>query len=205
MNIEPTLDNFEDWYRCGRGHQINFYATTKEIQNWLLDYLPPGYAPYRLLVSYPDRVSPVHGLWHFGVHELEDFTTIMRWPDPPITFNIWSQRLTPMLLAGTPEAIKADRWWGSWGLPYFQHRLNETSRFAVAKGVVHAPTGTTIIYEDYIKLFKYVSLRIRKHLIRSVIDMAQNDMEMKLETMTQGAVRHKFHPAWIRPGRLLAK
>jgi phosphoribulokinase len=40
---------FAGWERAGRGRLLQFYATHDEIAEWILEMLPPTFAPYTLL------------------------------------------------------------------------------------------------------------------------------------------------------------
>ena len=47
--ITPIVEDVDSWFRLGRGHRFEFYATDYEVQAWLLAILPAEYAPYRLV------------------------------------------------------------------------------------------------------------------------------------------------------------
>ncbi len=47
--ITPIIEDVDSWFRLGRGHGFEFYATDNEVQEWLLTILPGEYAPYRLV------------------------------------------------------------------------------------------------------------------------------------------------------------
>lgn len=40
-----------EWRRVGRGSEVQFYATDREIQQWLINELPTDFAPFSLTCS----------------------------------------------------------------------------------------------------------------------------------------------------------
>lgn len=46
---KTTIDDVDSWFRLGRGHGFEFYATDHEVQEWLLAILPAECASYRLV------------------------------------------------------------------------------------------------------------------------------------------------------------
>lgn len=46
--MPPIPHDLAPWYRVG-GRTLQFYATDDEIAEWLLEMLPPEFAPYAVL------------------------------------------------------------------------------------------------------------------------------------------------------------
>lgn len=44
---KSITEDVVSWFRLGRGHEFEFYATDDEVQEWLLTILPAEFAPYR--------------------------------------------------------------------------------------------------------------------------------------------------------------
>lgn len=204
---DVTADNLADCAKSGQVDEIRFFATTKEIQDWLISCLPSEHAPYKLLTIKQKRVASKRHIPEVIVHEIQDFAKVASLPDHPTSYSIWSQEISPSLQIAGPDATSLERLWLLSGLPCLQHghKPEACSSFSVQSEIVHKPTGIISSHGAYFRLFHHMARLIRKHLVLSVISTAKQDSESKLDGMTLAAAKENAHPPWIKPGRRLKK
>jgi hypothetical protein len=213
MERPPLIrDELENWHRLSRGHRFDFFATSEEIQAWLLSALPKAFEPYMLVTS--DTTREGRAWVHLPVEcALDEFLSCLNVsPARSFNFHIWSKALTPEL--SFPHGPWVDWVCATNGLLLVQHgRLHDGRQDASAIGVVsrvrNVVTGEVREYDGYVAIYKMLKRVIRKALVYETIIRWPNgtEEEDRWRRMTAGATQqHQAgHPFVNRPGRRLAE
>jgi hypothetical protein len=208
------VKELDDWFRTGRGHRFDFFATNEDVQEWLLIALQPAYAPFTLA----------------GYHtvpfecQITEFMQCRADRDGTIRWNFWicSKMLTPELPL-QPD-IRLDKLCSLSGLVGLQHgfmrrvrnprdpaitRYQAASSISVVAEVYNQQTGAVRSYPEYKKIFETLRRRIRRSLVYTTITRFADGSEREdpLLRMTQAAkdLYDQGHPFVNRPGRFIGQ
>jgi hypothetical protein len=214
----------EQWFRTGRGHRFDFFATDEEIQEWLQAALPAVYRPYTLIGV--DRIKQTR--FRYGAKSFEcpvsQFLQCRIAEVGVRRSHYWvrSQKLTPKLPLQVDLGI--DHVYSFSGLVSLQHGsmirvgnprvpavplYQAASSISVVPQVQNRQTGEIRDYPEYLKIFESLRRRIRQDLVYTTITRFADgsEREDRLLRMTQGAKElfDQGHPFINRPGEHIEK
>jgi len=195
INKEPIYD-VDNWYRVGRGHVLQFFATDDEVQDWLNTMLPPEYEPYTLVGADLVKIDKKKYIEKGFEFDIQDFKkAIYEKEEPRWQYWIRSKVLTPELDFSRHKMIT---WILSYtGLVGLDHggQVKDMGRDASSIGIVervrNKNTSEIIKHKEYLKIFSTLSRQIKKHLCYTSFWKFKDGTEredFKLQLMTEKAV-----------------
>jgi hypothetical protein len=156
-------DELASWSRVG-GHGLQFYATDEEIADWLLEMLPPSFAPYSILGQEfrSDR-------WETFEHPVEDVLESFKQHQ---TENHWlrSSVLSPDLRTDDlkrPEDVVRLSFGGLILIQPGREREGRRweSRISIVDRIRHVTTGRELRHTEYLRIFERLRRSMRKRLV----------------------------------------
>jgi len=196
VNLQDVIYDVDNWFRIGRGRELQFFATDDEVQSWLLNFLPEEYAPYSLVGADLIKKGKIYieQGFEFDISELEK----AMYEKDETRWHYWirSKVLTPELRLITGERIT---WTLSYsGLVSLQHgrELQNMGRDASSIGIVervkNEKTGEIRHHKDYLRIFNSLKRKVKRTLCYSTIHKFKNGTvaeDTRLQLMTEKAVR----------------
>jgi hypothetical protein len=152
-------ESFEGWYRVG-GSRFDFYATDEEIAEWLVETLPPEFAPYAVIGADWIEEERHWEPFEYALAEISDAFARYRGSN----FWIRSDQLSPRR-HGDDEAVAFG------GLILVQLGFEredgrvEDASIAVADRLRHEVTGEERRQPQYRRIFDRLRRSLRKRAV----------------------------------------
>jgi len=217
MTTQQQIYDGKDWTRAG-GKELQFYATDSEVEQWILNFLPEEFGPYRLVGSTLVKRERIYvqdpfdfALTDFNKargEEISDFWILARSLTPEFNFKIGDPigltcSINGLILLQLGSVIQVQR--GS----AIEWR-KDSSRIAITDKIINNNSDQIVYHSDYLTIYKHLAKRIKPLLKYSTILTFKDGSEEEDETlalMTEGVVAEcqagvKY---LARPGRLLTK
>jgi hypothetical protein len=216
----------DDWVRATRGRDFQFVATDNEVQQWLEDFLPAEYAPYKLIGRIVERVEKKKYVRKWPVFEFAEFEQTVKthrchW------FWIWSMLVSPEM-TDVIELKEGDHEppFGAYGLLSLDHASLHTSgktlesHIGLVNKLANRFTGELITHESYEKVFRTLKRKIKQllkystfHHGRDPVDKSGRRLvlgpheDRNLVLATEGAFREAVagKEYWCVPANLLKR
>jgi hypothetical protein len=198
--MSGVAEAFEGWYRVG-GSRTDFYATDEEIAEWLLETLPPEYAPYALVGR--EWIEPEHRWRGFELplSQIRDAFAQKRGR------NLWirSDQLSPHM-SGEDQTQLA---YGGLILVQLGSERNgvvEDTSIAVVDRLRHEVTGAERTQPEYRRIFDRLRRSLRKRLVVATMRTRPDGGVVPSSPMTpraaqahaRGDVRFAAEPVGLR-------
>lgn len=213
MSAREAIYNPIEWFRAGRGRELQFFATDSEVRQWFHD-LPGHYAPYsiwgaRLVQRYGEHVREAFSYpleqW---LRALVGETTHV--PSMPEQYFLRAEALIPPLPLDDVVAQHANEWASVNGLVLVQHGAARSgrrlaSRIAVTDKIKNRSTGEVLSLKDRAAVFDSLQTKIRSHLRYTTIQIFKDghEEEDRVQLMTEAAAELARTGFFARmPGRL---
>jgi len=186
----PIIEDVDSWFRLGRGHSFEFYATDNEVQEWLLTILSAEYAPYRLVGEDSIKEGKVYVQHPFSCEVAEFLRCRQAAGELCTQFWLLSTVLTPELPLQPGAWLTAMYSYN--GLINLQHgwmqrepvhRTRPLAKTASSIGLVdrvyHRDTNEVRQHEAYLRLFNAMKRAIRKSLVYTTMLIGPDDVEQE--------------------------
>jgi len=186
----PITEDVDSWFRLGRGHGFEFYATDNEVQEWLLTILPAEYAPYRLVGADSIKEGRIYVEHPFSCKVGEFLQCRQAVGELRTQFWLLSTVLTPALPLQPGAWLTAMYSYN--GLINIQHgwmqrdpvhRTRPLAKTVSAIGLVdrvyHRDTNEVRRHEAYLHLFNIMKRAIRKSLVYTSLLIGPDDVEQE--------------------------
>jgi len=192
--------DIDNWYGCGRGRRLDFYATDDELQEWLLRHLPAEYEPYRLLAVIPRQQSRRVWIWSTSQWDISELRQVVDdgWGAGFINLWIWSMSLTPGLPIGISDRYgRLDDLCGMNGLVNLQRLTRgdgarEPLSMSILPTFVNVRTRRRLQHKEYLQIFEKLRKAIKRQLVYSSIHVFPDGRQLedsRCPRMTEAAVR----------------
>lgn len=173
-------DSYEGWYRVG-GSRFDFYATDEEIAEWLLETLPPEFAPYAVTgAEWIEKERRWEAFEYPLAHVREAFAR-----HRGSNFWIRSDQLSPQL-RGDDKAVAYG------GLILVQLGLErqgkiEDASIAIVDRLRHEETGEERRQPEYRRIFDRLRRSMRKRAVVETIGTLPDGATVRPSRMTPRA------------------
>lgn len=159
--------------RVGRGRQLEFYATDRDVETWLLESLPERLAPYTVITE-QNRLDGQRVVSTLREASLSDTMATAAAETIRLTHRFWirSHALHPEridLSSVTDLSLLHLN-----GLPYLDHGARRPDGRLAASCLQHLPEvvdlrrGLKLAHDDYASVFRALRHRIRRSLTHLV-------------------------------------
>jgi len=159
-----VAEDFDGWYRAGRGRSMQFYATDEEVAEWLVETLPVQHAPYVILReewSHPRMVVHSYALDDVAASFAAD-RSARHW----IKSEVLSPELEPRDVRRTDDLSKLS-FSGLIAIRVtdeFSGRM-EPASMAMTDRIRHEATGEERRQPEYLRIFERLRRSMRKRLV----------------------------------------
>jgi hypothetical protein len=206
----PQIYHPTDWSRAGRGRELQFFATDRELLTWF-DALPDENAPYTIWGSRLVRRDIEHERVLFR-YSLEEWTHALAagWPDQ---FFLHAAKLISPLPVDEEAAPRANEWGSLNGLVLVQHGSTRAgkrlaSRIAVTDKIRNRSSGKTVSIKERALVFDALRTMIETDLCFTSIQVFRDghEEEDNVQLMTAEAAQLAAEGYFIRrPGRRIKR
>jgi hypothetical protein len=192
-------ESYEGWYRVG-GSRFDFYATDEEIAEWLLETLPPEFAPYAVTGA---EWSEEERRWEPFEYPLAQVREAFK-RHRDSNFWIRSDQLSPRL-RGDDKAVTYG------GLILVQLGSERKGRFedasiAVVDRLRHEVTGEERRQPEYRRIFDRLRRSLRKRAVVNTMRTLPDGAMVSSSPMTpraaeahaRGEIRFDGEPVGLR-------